>query len=130
VASLRQQVASFSAPMEGIVKVKEDVIKHNNINDWNFKITESKKFMIGHKDSAFSSKKSRFDYIRILCNAFDVLPTFRDVSFDDLFNPQNGYANFQTLLNMVPIPSDHEGFYINDKKKLHLKSAFLSSPTK
>ena len=106
------------------------VTKNNNLKEWNSKIAESNKFRIGPKDTAFSSSGSRYEYIRILNNGFNTLPTFRDVSFTDLFNPENGYANFQTLLNMVPVPSDHEGFYINDIRKAHLKSAFLSSPAK
>ena len=40
----------------------------------------------------------------------------------------NGYANFQSLLNAVPVPNDHQGFYLTDKKKIQLQSHFLSTP--
>ena len=92
---------------------------------WDAKITESGKFKIGYKDNAFCSKRSRNEYIRLLNNGFS---TFKDVSFQQHFDPLNGYANFQTLLNMVQVPIDHIGFYKNDQKKLHLSSQFLSSP--
>ena len=114
-----------STALEG-VKVVKMVSKNNSLTDWNVKITESNKFKIGFKDSGFSSLKSRNAYIRILINGFNTIPTFKDVSFEDLFSPVNGYANFQTLLNMVPVPSDHDGFYIKDKKKIHITSTFLS----
>ncbi len=91
------------------VEVIKVVSKNNNLNDWNAKITESNKFRIGFKDSVFSSIKSRNNYVRILINGFNTIPMFHDVSFEDLFNPVNGYANFQTLLNTVPVPSDHDG---------------------
>ena len=121
---------SAPTPMEGVVVVKEFKPKMNSMNVWNNFVTESGKFKIGPKESAFSSIKSRFAYIRLLINGFNTLPEFADVSWDELKDPTNGYANFQTLLNMVQVPVDHDGFYINDKKKTHLKSTFLSSPAK
>jgi hypothetical protein len=96
---------------------------------WDQKVTESGKFKIGSKDSAFS-KKGRNNYIRLLMNGFITLPEFKTVSFEQLFDPTNGYANFQSLLNIIQVPQDHEGFYLNDSRKIHLFSPFLSSPAK
>ncbi len=101
-----------------------------SLSAWDAKISESGKFKIGTKDSAFSSKKSRNDYIRLLINGFITLPEFKNVSFEQLFDPTNGYANFQSLLNIVQVPKDHVGFYINDTRKIHLFSPYLSSPAK
>jgi hypothetical protein len=106
------------------------VVKHVSFTTWDAKITESGKFMIGTNKSAFGSKKSRNDYIRLLINGFLTLPEFANVSFNQLFDPLNGYANFQSLLNKVQVPIDHVGFYLNDTKKSHLISPFLSSPEK
>ena len=114
VAALQQQVASGSAPMEG-VEVAKIVSKNNNLTSWNTKITESNKFKIG-KENAFSSLQSCNAYVRLLIKGFNTLPTFAAVSFEELFEPVNGYANFRTLLNTVPVPIDHDGFYINDKR--------------
>ena len=97
---------------------------------WDGKITESLKFKIGTKDNAFSSRKASNDYIRLLMNGFLTLPEFKDLTFVDLFDPTNGYANFQSLLNIIQVPIDHEGFYLNDSRKGHLFSPFLSSPVK
>ena len=111
---MEQRLATGSTAMEGVEVIKV-VSKNNNLNNWNAKITESNKFKIGFKDSAFSSLKSGNAYIRLLINGFNTIPMFNDVSFEDLFSPVNGYANnFQTT---VPVPSDHDGFYINDKKQ-------------
>jgi hypothetical protein len=63
-------------------------------------------------------------------NGFVTLPEFKTVSFEQLFDPTNGYANFQSLLNTVQVPKDHDGFYIKDSRKLHLFSPYLSSPEK
>jgi hypothetical protein len=101
-----------------------------SFSSWDAKITESGKFKIGAKDNAFSSRKSRNDYIRLLMNGFLTLPEFKNVSFVELFDPTNGYANFQTLLNIIQVPKDHDGFYLNDSRKGHLFSPFLSSPVK
>ena len=122
---MQQQVTTGSTSM--VVEVIKP--KSEKLSDWDTKITESGKFKIG-SNNAFSSKASRNAYIRLLMNGFNTLPNFKDISFEELFSPINGYANFQTLLNVVPVPIDHDGFYINDKKKLHLKSTFLSSPAK
>ena len=125
----QKQVAAGSTPMEVVpIQVVPVVVKKAGLNEWDVKITESGKFKIGHRDSAFSSKRSRNEYVRLLMNGFSTLPEFKDVSFQQLFDPLNGYANFQTLLNMVQVPSDHVGFYKNDQRKLHLTSQFLSSP--
>lgn len=105
-------------------------VKNVSFTDWDNKVSESGKFKIGTKDNAFSSKQSRNAYIRILMNGFQTLPEFQNVSFQQLFDPTNGYANFQTLLNRVQVPKDHEGFYKNDARKIHLSSPFLSSPAK
>ena len=105
------------------------VVKHVSFTTWDAKITESGKFKIG-TNRAFSTKKSRNDYIRLLINGFLTLPEFENVSFNQLFDPLNGYANFQSLLNKVQVPIDHVGFYLNDIKKSHLISPFLSSPEK
>jgi hypothetical protein len=94
---------------------------------WDAKITLSEKFKIGSVN-AFSSKGSRNAYIRLLMNGFNTLPEFSNVTFEELFNSDNSYANFQFLLNKVPVPADHDGFYLNDNKKKHLKSASLKSP--
>jgi hypothetical protein len=124
---LREQVAAGAAGAASAMEVVPIVDKNATFTEWDTRITESKKFMVGSK-SAFNSKTSRNLYIRLLINGFLALTEFKDVSFQELFNPINGYANFQTLLNMVPVPHDHEGFYINDAKKKHLTSPFLSSP--
>jgi hypothetical protein len=131
---LQQQIAAGSTgtpmdlvPMVPVVPIAD---KNASFNAWDAKVTESGKFKIGTKDSAFSSKKSRNNYIRLLMNGFLALPEFQNVSFNQLFDPLNGYANFQTLLNRVQVPNDHVGFYLNDNKKLHLISPFLSSPEK
>lgn len=116
-------VAAGSTPMAVVPLVDKNL----NFADWDKKITESGKFMVGPK-TAFNSKPSRNKYIRLLMNGFIALPEFEDVSFDKLFDPLHGYANFQTLLNMVPVPADHEGFYKRDSKKAHLTSSFLTSP--
>jgi hypothetical protein len=121
---LREQVAAGAASAMEVVPIVE---KNATFTEWDTRITESKKFMAGSK-SAFNSKTSRNKYIRLLINGFLALSEFKDVSFEELFNPINGYAHFQALLNMVPVPHDHEGFYINDAKKKHLTSPFLSSP--
>ena len=102
--------------------------KNNNVKDWSSKIDETGKFKIGWKDNAFNSVGSRYAYIRILINGFNTLPDFASLSFDDLFLPINSYANFQSLLNAVPVPNDHAGFYLTDVKKTHLQSRFLSTP--
>jgi hypothetical protein len=102
--------------------------KNNNVKDWSSKIDETGKFKIGLKENAFSSIASRYAYIRILINGFNTLPEYASLSFDDLFLPLNSYANFQSLLNAVPVPNDHQGFYLTDKKKIHLQSQFLSTP--
>ncbi len=104
------------------------VFKNNSSKAWSNKIDETGKFRIGAKENAFSSIGSRYAYIKILMNAFNTLPEYSSLSFDELFNPINGYANFQSLLNKVQVPSDHEGFYLNEKKKGHLQSQFLSTP--
>jgi len=129
---LQQQVATGPVPKQGVEGIEgiKIVSKNSNLATWSNKITESGKFKIGIKDNAFSSVSSRNAYIRLLMNGFNTLPEFKTVSFEELFTPTNGYANFQTLLNMVQVPVDHDGFYINDKKKTHLKSTFLSSPAK
>ena len=111
-----------------VVPMVPIAVKNIGIAAWDAKVTESGKFKIGSKDSAFSSKKSRNDYIRLLMNGFITLPEFKNVSFEQLFDPMNGYANFQTLLNKVQVPNDHEGFYLHDSKKGHLFSPYLSSP--
>jgi hypothetical protein len=103
------------------------VNKNNNFIDWDKKITESGKFKIGANTSAFS-KKGRNDYIRLLINGFYTLSEFKNVSFEELFNPLNGFANFQSLLNAVPVPIDHNGFYLTDSKKKYMVSPFLSTP--
>ena len=128
---MQQQVAANStATAMEVVPMVPIAAKNVGIAAWDAKVTESGKFKIGTKDSAFSSKKSRNNYIRLLMNGFYTLPEFKNVSFEQFFNPINGYANFQTLLNKVQVPNDHEGFYLNDSKKFHLISPFLSSPAK
>ena len=87
------------------------VFKNNNTKAWSNKIDETGKFKIGPKDNAFNSIASRYAYIRILINAFNTLPEYSSLSFEDLFNPINGYANFQSLLNKVQVPIDHDGLY-------------------
>ena len=106
-----------------------ELIKSKSIalGDWDTNITQSGKFKIGSAN-AFSSKGSRNVYIRLLMNGFNTLPEFKNVTFKELFNPENNYANFQYLLNKVPVPADHDGFYLNDIKKKHLKSNSLRSP--
>lgn len=104
--------------------VEPIVVKNNNQKTWSSKIEESGKFRIG-RDSAFTTT-GRYAYIRLLINGFNTHPQFADVSFEELFNPLNGYANFQTLLNIVQVPVDLEGFYLNDQRKAHLHSPFLS----
>ena len=64
----------------------------------------------------------------ILINGFITLPEFASMTFEEIFDPLNGYGNFQSLLNTVPVPSNHAGFYLNKAKKAHLQSKFLSSP--
>ena len=102
--------------------------RNNVVKDWSAKIEETGKFKIGVKDNAFSSIASRYAYIRILMNGFNALPQYAAVSYTDLFNPINCYANFQSLLNTVQVPADHEGFYLTNQKKAHLQSQFLSTP--
>ena len=102
--------------------------RNNKIKDWSAKIEETGKFKIGLKDNAFSSNASRYAYIRILINGFNTLPQYAAMSYAELFNPINGYANFQSLLNKVQVPADHEGFYLTIQKKAHLQSQFLSTP--
>ena len=100
------------------------VVKNNNLRDWSAKIEESGKFRIG-RESAFNAS-GRWEYIRILVNGFNTHPDFVAVSFVQLFNPLNGYANFQSLLNTIQVPSDLPGFYLNDARKQHLHSPYLS----
>ena len=128
---MQQQLAASSTatPMD-VVPMVPIAVKNVSFNTWDAKVTESGKFKIGTKDSAFSSKKSRNNYIHLLMNGFYTLPEFQNVSFNQLFDPLNGYANFQTLLNRVQVPNDHEGFYLNDVKKFHLISPFLLTPEK
>ena len=73
VAALQQRVAagSTATPME-----VTPMVKNVGFATWDTKITESGKFKIGTKDSAFSSKKSRNNYIRLLMNGFYTLPEF------------------------------------------------------
>ena len=120
-------MAVTATPMD-VVPLVPIAVKNVSFNDWDSKITESGKFKIGANTSAFGSKKSRNNYIRLLMNGFYTLPEFQNVSFETLFDPLNGYANFQTLLNKVQVPNDHVGFYLNDNKKSHMVSPFLSTP--
>ena len=101
-------------------------LKNNNKKDWSAKIEETGKFKIG-TSSAFTAK-ARWDYIQMLINGFNSHPSFLAVSFIQLFDPLNGYANFQSLLNTIQVPSDLDGFYLNDARKQHLQSLYLSSP--
>ncbi len=66
------------------------VFKNNKIKARSNKIDETGKFKIGSKDNAFNSIASRYDYIRILMNAFNTLPEYSSLSFEDLFDPING----------------------------------------
>ena len=122
-------MAATATPMD-VVQLVPIADKNVSFKDWDSKVTESGKFKIGTNTSAFGSKKSRNDYIRLLMHGFITLPEFQNVSFNQLFDPLNGYANFQSLLNKVQVPSDHDGFYLKDSKKFHLISPFLSSPAK
>ena len=127
------QVGNLQAQIAGSTENKTVVqtqipFKNNNLKDWSAKIDETGKFKIGLKDNAFSSNGSRYAYIRLLIKGFNTLPEYVSLSFEDLFHPLNGYANFQSLLNTVPVPNDHEGFYLTDKKKIHLSSQYLSTP--
>ena len=124
---MQQQVAAGAAAASSAMEVVPIVNKHATFTEWDRCITESKKFMVGSK-SAFNGKASRNKYIRLLQHGFYTLDEFKETSFQQLFDTTHGYANFQTLLNMVPVPLDHEGFYINDAKKKHLTSYFLSLP--
>ena len=126
---MKQQIAVTATPMDVVPFVPSAVVvnKNNNFIDWDKKITESGKFKIGANTSAFS-KKGRNDYIRLLINGFYTLSEFKNVSFEELFNPLNGFANFQSLLNAVPVPIDHNGFYLTDSKKKYMVSPFLSTP--
>ena len=92
------------------------------------KIEESGKFKIG-RESAFNTT-GRWTYIRYLIDGFNTHPAFTNVSFEVLFDPLNGYANFQTLLNLFPVPCDLLGFYLNDMRKAHLQSQHLTPETK
>ena len=125
---LQVQTIPSAAPTATIATFTPTVFKNTNIKDWSFKIDESRKFKIGSNSNAFSSASSRYEYIRILINGFITLPVFAAMTFDELFDPLNGYGNFQSLLNMVPVPRNHTGFYLNEVKKAHLQSKFLSSP--
>jgi hypothetical protein len=103
------------------------VKKNDKVMEWSAMIEDTSKFKIG-KISAFSSNGSRYAYIRLLINCFYLHPDFANWSFkENLFNPENGYANFQHLLNTCPVPVDHDGFYKKDIKKAHLQSRFLQS---
>ena len=119
---------SVVAPSADVVPYTPTVFKNTILKDWSNKIEESRKFKIGSNNNAFSSAASRFEYIRILINGFITLPEFAQMTFEELFDPLNGYGNFQSLLNMVPVPCNHAGFYLNEAKKAHLQSKFLSSP--
>ena len=115
--------------MAGAAPMEVEVINSRAIGlpAWDAKITQTGKFKIGNVN-AFSSKGSRNVYIRLLMNGFNTLPEMKNVTFEELFNPENNYANFQFLLNKVPVPADHDGFYLNDNKKKHLKLVSLKSP--
>ena len=104
-----------------------EVEKAVGLAAWDAKITQTGKFKIGSAN-AFNAKASRNVYIRLLMNGFMTLPEMKNVTFEELFDPENNYANFQFLLNKVPVPADHDGFYLNDIKKKHLKSTSLKSP--
>jgi hypothetical protein len=124
----KNETGSAAAPSADVVPYTPTVFRNTNLKDWSNKIEESRKFKIGSNNNAFSSAASRFEYIRILINGFITLPVFAAMTFEELFNPENGYGNFQSLLNMVPVPCNHAGFYLNEAKKAHLQSKFLSSP--
>ena len=102
--------------------------KHTNLKHWSKKITETKKFEIARGISAFDTVGSRYNYIRILVYCFVSSPEFVDVSFEQLFNPANEYAKFQSLLDACPVPADHRGFYLRNPDKDQMVSPYLSSP--
>lgn len=120
--------APTAPPAAAVVTFTPTVFKNTNKKEWSNKIEESRKFKIGSNNNAFSSAASRYEYIEILINGFLTLPEFATMTFEELFNPLNGYGNFQSLLNMVPVPCNHTGFYLNVAKKAHLQSRYLSSP--
>jgi hypothetical protein len=118
IAVLKKQVAPVVVYSAKVEKVKE----------WSAKITPTHKFDVGPY-SAFAPGPSRYAYIRLLIKCFYSHPDFVNWTFENqLFDPTNGYANFQHLLNKCPVPSDLVGFYKNDMRKSHLVSNFLSSP--
>ncbi len=130
IAEMEQKLIDSNGPLKVEVPKKKSTVNKNipGPKVWSSKIEETGKFKIGPNDSAFNSIGSRYAYIKILIDAFTVSPDFAGVSFEELFNPVNSYGNFQHLLNSFPVPSDHEGFYVNDDRKKHLLSSYLSSP--
>ena len=124
---MKQLIASSSVPMKVEVEKVKPVVKTPGVKEWSVKIEATGKFKIGTRDTAFTLP-ARYNYIRRLMDYFTVSPDFAGVTLEQLFDPMNSYGNFQHLLNMCPVPSDFEGFYLNDERKNHLQSQFLTSP--
>jgi len=129
VAALRKQLQPQGQAQQVQTQSVTQVyaFKHNKVLDWSKFIDTTRKFKIG-EGNAFSSAKSRYEYIRILINYFTTNPSYANISFEKLFDPENGYAIFQSLLNACPVPADHEGFYLHDAKKKDFVSPYLTSP--
>ncbi len=128
---MEQKLLESTGPLKGEVQKKKPSVNKltPGVKVWSAKIEETGKFKIGRAENAFNGIGSRYAYIDILKKGFSIAPEFAGMSFEELFDPINSYGNFQHLLNLFPVPADHEGFYQNDNRKIHLQSLFLSSPS-
>ena len=130
LAEMEQKLLETNGQLQTEVQKKKPSVNKltPGVKVWSAKIEETGKFKIGKTDNAFNGMGPRYAYIDILKKGFSISPDFAGMSFEELFNPINSYGNFQHLLNMFPVPADHEGFYQNDSRKSHLQSQFLTSP--